>query len=59
VVEAVYHRGGVELVLRTNARGSGGVGAIIPVSGQDGASILDARVVNNGRVRILGSEESR
>jgi flagella basal body P-ring formation protein FlgA len=59
MVEAVYHRGGVELVLRTKARGSGGVGAIIPVTGQDGASILDARVVNNGRVRILGSEESR
>jgi flagella basal body P-ring formation protein FlgA len=57
-VEAVYHRGGVELVLQTKARGSGGVGAIIPVTGQDGASILDARVVNNGRVRILGSEES-
>jgi flagella basal body P-ring formation protein FlgA len=58
-VEAIYRQGGVQLVLETKARGSGGVGAIIPVTGQDGSSILDARVVENGRVLILGSENAR
>lgn len=59
MVEAVYNRRGVQLVLRTKARGGGGVGSIIPVTGQDGASILQARVVGHGRVRVLESEGVR
>lgn len=58
-VQAVYRSGQVELLLDTRARASGAVGEIIPVVGQDGTSIIQARVVDTGRVEILGSEVNR
>lgn len=55
-VTAFLRQGTVTLALDTTARGRGGIGAIVPITGIDGHRLVRARVVAPGRVVVLGSD---
>ncbi len=57
LVEAHFESGPVRLVFETKAREKGAVGSIVKISGQDGRSLVEARVVAPGKVVVLGSDE--
>lgn len=57
VVRATFRKGSVDLDLETMARSRGQIGDVVAIDGLDGKRLM-ARVIEEGKVLVLGSEES-